>query len=704
MEQGEQANLFENLIAIEGDNDFRHRRTIEYRKEQKQQAKIKRADYIMNRPFIAWDGEGWEEDGVHNYKFLANSLGDIITASNGCSLSSLEVFELFMDVRNRVPDAFNVVFGGNYDFNCIVRGNGLPFSRACELYATGNTYISGYSVKLMPSRLLQVGETSMLKDDWEERRFILYDVFSFFQKSFVDALDEYFPDGWEGRDLIVEMKQKRRDFEYESMQKKIDYNFLELKNLVRLMDELRQRLYDAGVLVSRWYGPGAIATKVLQSRRIKECMDQDTSLQNDSFGHAVRAAYSGGRFEVIKCGYSNAPVYEYDINSAYPFAMTKLPNLAHGEWVHYDEFPGWHHFGLYHVVAKCHASIDEHEEPFPLFRRDEHNAINYPSAVSGWYWTPEAEVSSRHPNLYDWKIDEAWIFHEEDTNDRPFAFLHDMYRQRQLLKKIGSGAHIGLKLAMNSMYGKMAQQIGWRDEGKTLRLPPFHQLEWAGYVTSHCRAQVLDAVLENLSHVIAFETDAVFMDVPMDNIRTGKGLGEWETTEFSDMLYIQSGMHWGTIIGGSIEPRTRGISDRILSRKSVMEKLLIPGGFRDIEVPDSRFVTLSLAVNQDYRKWCQWIDATKKISAMLFDANGKRDHVEPAHCPACGNKNYEKDGAVPIITLGTWHHTWVCDLRFDDYENKEHELAWLMPKKDRLKEILRRKKQYDEDQLELTLI
>jgi hypothetical protein len=44
------------------------------------------------------------------------------------------------------------------------------------------------------------------------------------------------------------------------------------------------------------------------------------------------AAYYGGRFEVTRIGAIGGPIFDYDINSAYPDVMRDLPCLEHGEW------------------------------------------------------------------------------------------------------------------------------------------------------------------------------------------------------------------------------------------------------------------------------------------------------------------------------------------------------------------------------------
>ena len=644
------------------------------------------AETIMSRPFIAWDGEGWNEGGRHQYKFLANSVGQLIVAEPGRSLDAAQVFRMFMETRDQYPDAFHVMYGASYDFNCILRGNGLPRSAAFVLHKSGYGFVDGYAIRYMPGRMLRVQETIFVRDNPNPHSFILYDVIPFFQRSFVAAMDEYFPEGWESSELIRMMKARRGTFTVENLDEEIEYNRLELVNLVRLMNELRQRLYDAGVLVSRWYGPGAIASVVLKRQRIKEAMDQSYPETNPELAQAAREAYAGGRFELIKTGYSNKPVYEYDINSAYPYAMTFLPNLQRGKWQFYDHDPGYHPFALYHIKFQAPMGFDEHMVPQPLFRRHYNSAITYPCQVKGWFWTPETRVAQEWVRIQREKgiecniiIDKAWVFHEDNPNDKPFAFLHEMFRQRQVLKKNGSGAHVGLKLAMNSMYGKMAQQIGY--DAKRGKLPPFHQLEWAGYVTSHCRASVLRAVLPCLESVVAFETDAVFVEQKLHGINEGTNLGEWEYTEFSDMLYIQSGVHWGTVVkqgSTEIEPRTRGIADRILDPELVKRTLLEPGGWNKLTIPSSHFITLGLALQFGYHRWGNWEQQNKTLKMMLFDGSSKRSHVDPQDCPECENYNYmEEPDAIPRPTLGNFHPTWVADFSPRIIENAEHKVTWI---------------------------
>jgi len=167
-------------------------------------------------------------------------------------------------------------------------------------------------------------------------------------------------------------------------------------------------------------------------------------------------------------------------------------------------------------------------------------------------------------------------------------------------------------------HGKLAQQIGWEktEDGK-LRIPPYHCLEWAGYVTSHCRAQVYRAAMLAPDDIIAFETDAVFTRVALP-VDMGGGLGQWESTDYSSLAYLKSGMYWATKADGTEVEKTRGINKGTLTREQV-----IAGIYENDKLPaeQTRFITLGQALHQNFALWRRWITAPKMISPLIW---GKR--------------------------------------------------------------------------------
>lgn len=632
--------------------------------------KWRKQEAQANRPIIAWDGEGinrWEQDGMvfQDYAMLSNSLGERMIANPRESLERVKVLEWMIDVQARNPNAIHVVFGGNYDFNMILRGNApAMFEEMEELKASEEMRVGSYRVKAMWGRVLEVtGKGQCFK---------LFDVLPFFQTPFIKACDSYLGTDWPGREVIIKMKAERTSFEYDEMDKINEYNDYELQSLVLLVEELRRRLFSAGLRITNWYGPGAIAAFIYKQEQIKLCMDQEHTISDPDFGHAVRAAYAGGRFEVIKTGYNiNQPVYEYDINSAYPYAMTKLPDLKTGRWEYVENDPGDKEFALYHLSYEANGAeaTDQWDTPFPLFHRSRQSLIFYPPVVSGWFWSPEVSMARKYVAKWGGSIiiDKAYVYHSDNT--KPFQFVAKMYDDRQRLKAEGSGAQIGLKLGLNSLYGKMAQQVGWTEE----KLPPFHQLEWAGYVTSHCRAQIMTAVMEKPENVIAFATDAVFVTEPL-NVPINNELGGWEPTVFTNMSMLQSGIYFGEVDGQFVN-RSRGIRPENFDREKILEDLR--SGITTLTVPSIRFIGLAAALQRKTQMWCCWNYQTAEI-ALLLTAPSKRVHARPNTsgdsdkqwlvCPLC-----EPDY---LYTEGFWHLSHVPPLVRE--ENKEHQVEWVM--------------------------
>ena len=87
-------------------------------------------------------------------------------------------------------------------------------------------------------------------------------------------------------------------------------------------------------------------------------------------------------------------------------------------------------------------------------------------------------------------------------------WLGSLIRLRRLqLKALPDGdpdkpAHYPLKISLNSLYGKFAQQRGYRtdENGTVIRVPTYYQPEYSGFITSHCRAKVFRAAMTATAH------------------------------------------------------------------------------------------------------------------------------------------------------------------------------------------------------------
>jgi hypothetical protein len=631
----------------------------------------------LSRPFIVWDGEGVTgTDGVHRYVMLAvKSPTDSDYLGNVHGLGTVESFEMVLTFAENNPGGIHVIYGGGYDFNMMMRD--IPRDDVQRIYKQKYHQWGGYRIGWRPGKSFYIARVDA-QGKTIGKGVTVYDVVSFFQCPFVKACDAYLGDKFSNRDMIVNNKALRSSFTAADIPDVRKYNAAELDNLMALMIELRSRLNRAGLRPRRWDGPGAVASALLLREKVK-ASQTDTPKR---VAKAARFAYAGGRFEVLRFGDVHETVWEYDVNSAYPTALAQVPDLTAGKWKHFDGDPGPHHYALYHVEYQGKNP----ELPGALFRRDANGTVSYPMALTGWYWSPEIETAREYcaRGYGEIRVIEAHVFIEKDPDVRPFHFIEPLYNKRRALKKAGDGAHVGIKLALNSLYGKCAQQVGWeiKEDGE-LRIPPFHQLEWAGYATSWCRAAVLRAVLDNLADVVAFETDAVFVTCPLD-VNCGSNLGDFELVAFDNMTYVQSGMYFADSEGKAIV-KTRGV-DRCkcpssvdvcecgsLTRALVREKIALPCAEDRVVIAKlTRFIGVGVALAQTWDKWRSWETMVKH---MTLEPSGKRVHLG---C-ACMTLRYDETGKLlnAGIASEVWHTT-ECPLQ-NAAHSAEFPIAWINP-------------------------
>lgn len=588
-----------------------------------------RDDAYLAKEFVAWDGEGVTRSAgaKQDYVLFANSRGERITSTDYLRTDVLLPFIL----NRNVAGTTNVIYGASYDWNMWLRD--VPRETLEKLYKTGSCVWGDYWFKIRLGKSFQFG----LRGEKNSVQF--WDVMPFFQAPFVRACDEYLGSAFYERELIVKNKMLRGDFTQEDLSEMTRYTDAELVNLVQLMNELRVRLHRVGLKVSRWDGPGAIAVRLFQQHEIKAHLE---STHRD-MTHAVQSAYFGGRFEVLKSGYVHETVYEYDVNSAYPWALQDVPTMAGGQWFSVPgEAGGVPDFALYHVTWEADRSNSDHPQPFP-FRREKDGNVCFPLDAQGWYWGPEYKAAKKYAAQWGGAITvHETRFFVPATEEKPFTFIGPLYELRRALKDAEDGAHVGIKLGLNSMYGKLAQQVGWYEDERGLRIPPYHQLEWAGYVTSCCRAAVFTAVIDKPDDVIAFETDAMFVRNKLP-VAEGKGLGEWEYTEFSDMLYMQSGTYFAhKAKDGSLVNKTRGVDRGELTFPDAYAALRSSAETMNARL--TRFNGLGIALAQNWAKWLTWETMTKKVKVF---PTGKRIHDDMGCWCAIGEDR-----------TGQWHHTF----------------------------------------------
>lgn len=599
-----------------------------------------------DRPFIGWDGEGWTQhvctnptdcrnpSGLckHHYYLFGASTGHYVS---GVSLGTVDCFNVMLAVKVANPDALHVAFSFKYDIDMIFRD--LPPGAVRVLIKKNRMHWAGFYIECLPGKWLQV-----TRDQVTCR---IYDLFSFFASSFVKALEKWNVGSVEDLEHIKAGKDQRGSFTLDNLDSDvIPYWQKELSLLVQLADSLRDILYSAGIRPARWHGPGAVADYLFRENKTQLTMPEYDSIPTEVLD-AGQFAYAGGRFEAFRIGYYDGPVYSADINSAYPYAMSLLPNLATGTWVHYEGMPESSTtndatLAIFHVRydygpesnrAICYGGMPAASH----YRYPRSGTMHFRNRNPGtWVHAPEFRnllIQHRLDLFSTFEVTEAWVYIDDGT--KPFSWVLDIYRQRQEWKASGNAAELAAKLGINSLYGKLAQRLGGK-EG----VPTWHQLQWAGHITSTCRAMLYDASWRQYPDLIAYETDGIYSTSPMVSLPNGSGtqLGQWETKQYSGILYLQSGVYWLRDGEGNwLKPKTRGVPQQHMDFDKAYESLVTK---EKLSVSQTQFIRFGLA---DMRRsglglWRTWQINDKEFSfgGNGFGGAGKRLHIAKS-CKEC---------------------------------------------------------------------
>ncbi|HSW57584.1 MAG TPA: DNA polymerase [Dehalococcoidales bacterium] len=525
--------------------------------------------------FIAVDGEGW--DG----KYTVLAMSGQKPAVNREGLSSLDCLHYL--TSHRIGKNAVVGFGLSYDFENILRDipdrDYLTLTEDTE--DKRNTIIyEDFELMYIPRKILEIkkptGEMMKNGKEWIKTVYI-QDVLGFFQCSFLNALKK-----WEipAPEILLRGKEAREDFSGWDIKEVIKYNEAELSLLVELMEKLRAADQQACELIGippthtprSWYGPGARAANFLnQTDWVKEHPPfagkvWDEILKRTEGVNFFASAYFGGRIEAAYKGEILQDLYDYDIASAYPFALSLFPRWEPEDLIRIkskkgkeDNYDKEDRIGIYYVRWAISEQVGFY--PFP-FRSASKNVF-FPATGEGWYMSPEVSAALAVYGPEQVKVYGGYVLAGTEgagsgTSRLPeeklcttARLMARMAEVRLKAKAEKMSAEKALKLVMNSCYGKTIQQVG-----STKHLNVFA----ASWITSVCRAMLVRAIGKDLGkNVISIMTDGVLTKKKLE-VNEGTGLGEWEMKECRRVVQFLPGIYKMEMKSGEVLERYRGMS------------------------------------------------------------------------------------------------------------------------------------------------
>lgn len=560
----------------------------------------------VRKPFVGIDGEGGNFGSGHEYMLLR--AGNHVLET-GAPLTWQDCLPFIADLPT---DVIYVAYFFDYDTTMCLRG--LPMERLTRLLDIDCRRVptkpcssfpidyADFQIDYLPGKELRVRRKG-------QKWVIINDVGSFFQCSFVTALERWFPEPQyrEIIDRIALGKSQRNEFGGVTQEER-EYNLLEIRMLELLMEKFRDVCDELDIRPGKWQGPGNLVSAVFRREGLPRNRDIPLWEQDPDVARCANDAYYGGRFEASTFGSVDGPIYQYDINSAYAATYRRLPCLLHGTWKRLERLPDAAD-RLYLADVRFRHGPEFHWCVLPI--RTANGTLVWPREGRGIYWSTELEIARKYGVELD--CHGGWKY-VKNCECVPLQFAEDAYHERQRLGKDGKG--MVLKIFLASAYGKLAQSVG---------CAPYSNPVWAGLIVSSVRAQLADAAL-SVGHgesVLMLATDGLFTTREIDSLSLGKELGQWDLKEHADIFIVQSGVYFI----GDRAPKTRGIPQaRVVASeqgfRDTWHRFMDGGPLDPVRVHLTSFVGLRLAMARNKPHLAgQWLDNPKDVS---FDWSSKR--------------------------------------------------------------------------------
>jgi DNA polymerase type B, organellar and viral len=503
-------------------------------------------------PFMGVDGEGAGIDELGRQNYLLLQAGDKTLFRDNERLTTADCLHFIL---NLPADVVLVGYYFTYDATQILRD--VPQDKLQRIMyppqekGSSYTWWHNYAIDFRPRQYFRVAVLDDNNKVVPGSARTINEVGGFFQKSFVQALRDFEIGEPAVVDMIAAMKDKRAEFSAIG-DDELRYCAQECRLLAELMEKLRQVCIKSDIVPSAWRGAGWLSGKLHEKHGTprRRTIERTQILEK----HAIHAYY-GGRFEITTIGEIPGPVYIYDINSAYPAAMRRLPCPVHTKWrkFHPSDFRR-----IDRVVAvidtKFNHTFDDPLCHLPVRRQ---GRLYWPLRGRGIYWSPELAAAAAAGA----ELELMGGYYAEKRCECPsHEWVAELYDERRRIGK--STAGYPLKLGLNGLYGKYAQRQGgapWRD------------YVTAGLITAMVRAQLIEAYRQAPEAILYLATDALFSRQRLQ-LDIGDGLGQWgEQIRPSGLFIVQPGIYWSPDTAEL--PKTRGIPrSALIDRRELFEQ------------------------------------------------------------------------------------------------------------------------------------
>jgi len=506
------------------------------------------------------------------------------------SLKGVLSYLSYKEYRNTINWFYNITF----DVESILKM--LPADELKEIMNDNKTEYRGFKLFYLPHKYLSITDQS-------KHKISFWDIAQFYHMSLDNASKKYLNDEKGVSDIKSLMERLGSEGVLEIVS---EYCVHDCVLTRRLAEKMHKGVRDCGIPFSKPYSVASLSeTAFLEKCDIPQYLEAPLGVNKYFYW-----SYYGGWFELMKRGFYNDKIYEYDINSAYPYAMLNLPDIRDLKWERVKSAHKDSVIGVYLIEFSPHR----HNYISPLQIRTENVSV-HPQAFATRYVT-HLELDMLR-DVGKVKIISAFEGYSDKIRYPFREYVQKLYRDKSKYKNKDEMMYEAVKKVLNGFYGKNIQRSG----GKVGNC--FNPI-YAALITASCRNQIWNAVKDHQKEVIGIQTDSCMMISPID-LEVSDELGGWELKEYNEGIFLLSGIY--EMSGEKKKTKIRGY-DTKMELKDLLLKY--PNSDR-IEIGKEKPLHLSQAVGWKRYEASQtnmFIDDIKTISCNHDDKRVWTDECE----------------------------------------------------------------------------
>jgi len=319
----------------------------------------------------------------------------------------------------------------------------------------------------------------------------------------------------------------------------------------------------------------------------------------------------GGWMEAFQRGsWDNA--YDYDLSSAYPFQLTRVPDIRNGNWIDYDKILPEATLGFMKGEVTINADFS------PIIYEEDTDRKYTPRGTWDTVLTLGEYNFIKRYNLGDFNIEEGWFWQTEKFSRPLYHPVKKLYNDKS--KAIGLHREIAKRIA-NGIYGKFLEARNDYTE-----FGPHFNPVWGALTESRTRLAVTEMCLKAMKegiNVLHVAVDGVIFDKPVPSSWLGDRIGSWYLNTSGKCIIVSSGIV-------SIEGKGSVAQDFSISHDKLCNAILGNLEGNTYQMTKESFISLGRACNEN--RWAELGEHRQITRSVELNSEHKRHYPDEPLC------------------------------------------------------------------------